>query len=165
MLGAVWWAHQTPSTLSARVTAMKPLEPLVGEWTGTGWSMNQTGQRTEFELTEKVDRRVSGTALLIEGHGHAKGQPGVTTHDGLSVLYYDEKTAHYRWNGHEASSGTVDVDVKLIDGGFEWALGAPRNSIVRFQIRFDAKEWNEVGEASADGRTWNRFMEMKLTKR
>jgi hypothetical protein len=36
---------------------------------------------------------------------------------------------------------------------------------VRFRIQFDEKRWHEVGEASVDGTTWTRFMEMNLLRR
>jgi hypothetical protein len=150
---------------STAVTAMKQFDLLVGEWRGSGWSTAGTGQRVEFDLVETVAPKVGGAVLLIEGHGRARGGNGerVVTHEGLSLLYYDEPAARYRWNGHELSAGATDSEVKPVPGGLEWSLHA-RGSTVRFTIRFDESKWHEVGEVSADGAAWSRFMETSLTR-
>jgi hypothetical protein len=158
---------QGTSPSATQVAAMKRFDLFVGEWRGAGWSTAATGKRVEFNLVETVARKTDGTVLLIEGRGTGKDRDGTetVTHDGLSLLYYDEKTGRYRWNGHEVSSGTVDAEAKPLDGGLEWTLHTDaRGAAVRFTIKFDEVQWHEVGEASADGRTWSKFMEMTLAR-
>jgi hypothetical protein len=167
LLPAAVTPAQIPSPAAARVAAMRQVNILVGEWRGSGWSTAGTGQRIEFELVETVTRTVGGTVLLIEGHGTATDRNGkeVVTHDGLALLYYDEKTRQYRWHGHELSSGVIDAEARLVDRGLEWSFRAGEpGATVRFTITFDEALWHEVGEVSTGGQTWNRFMEMTLAR-
>lgn len=158
---------QGASALPSRQDAMKRFELWIGRWTGSGWSIDATGRRTEFDLSETVQPRVGGTVLLVEGQGTAKPGNGniVVTHDGLSLFYYDEHTARYRWSGHELTAGTVDTEVTPVPGGLQWSIRAGGSgAAVRFTIRFDKNAWHEVGEAGADGKTWSKFMEMNLER-
>jgi hypothetical protein len=157
---------QTPTTLSRR-EAMQRFTPWLGEWRGGGWTIDATGRRTEFALVERVQPRVDGTVLLLEGHGTATGpgHTGETTHDGLVVVYFDEHMGQYRWNGHEARSGTADVELRVFDGGVAWTLPQPgTDAHVRITITFDGNRWRETGQASGDGQTWATFMEVNLDR-
>jgi len=161
------WLLATPAAVAqspppAPQAAMRPFDRWIGDWSGSGWSTSATGERTEFTLVETVQRKVGGTVLLLEGRGTTAS--GTVTHDGLVVLYYDEKAGGYRWNGHDLGRAPVDAEAKLVDGGLEWSIGAGRGATVRFRIQFDEKRWHEVGEVSADGKIWNRFMEMILAR-
>ena len=161
-------AGQSPPSPAAQVAAMRPFERWVGEWQGSGWSIAAAGQRTEFTLTESVRREVGGTVLLVRGRGTTTSPGGAeeVTHDGLVLVYYDPKAGRYRWNGHELLSGAVETEPKLIDGGLEWSIPVDgRGTTVRFTITFDERQWHEWGEASVDGTTWTRFMEMTLFRR
>jgi hypothetical protein len=35
---------------------------------------------------------------------------------------------------------------------------------IRFTIRLDGERWNEVGEVTRDGKTWDKFLEMSLAR-
>ena len=158
---------QAPTPPLAQIEAMKKLDLWVGDWKGSGWSSSGGDQRIEFDLVEKVERKVGGTVLLVEGRGTTKTDNGeeVVTHDGLALVYFDDKAGRYHWNGHDLPWGAIDAEPKLLDGGFEWRIQIDeRGATVRFTIRFDEKRWYEVGEASMDGKTWNPFMEMTLER-
>jgi len=148
-----------------RAAAMRRFDTWIGEWLGSGWSLDAAGRRTEFSLTEKVQSRVGGTVLLIEGRGTARADDGseTVTHDGLVLVSWDEHAGRYRWNGHEARAGTVDADIVLLDDGLQWSL-AGGGAAVRFTIRFDERRWHEIGEASTDGKAWTVFMAMDLDR-
>jgi hypothetical protein len=143
--------------------AMRPFDRWIGEWSGSGWSTSATGERTEFTLVESVRPKVGGSVLLLEGRGTTAS--GTVTHDGLVVLYYDEKAGGYRWNGHDLGRAPIDAEAKLVDGGLEWSIAPDGRTTVRFRIQFDEKRWHEVGEVSVGGTTWTRFMEMNLLRR
>ena len=52
-----------------------------------------------------------------------------------------------------------------MDGGIEWGFRSEEGGVtVRFTIQFDAQRWHEVGEMSADGKSWNKFLEMTLER-
>ena len=148
-----------------RFTAMRRLDTWVGEWRGSGWSVDATGRRTEFSLTENVRSRVGGSVLLLEGHGTPKGaaEPEAVTHDGLALVWFDEHAARYRWIGHELRNGAIEPEVQPIDGGLQWTLPSA-GATLRFTIRVDEHHWHEVGELSADGKAWSPFMEMELER-
>ena len=152
---------------AARLAAMKKLDAWVGEWKGSGWSAMGADQRFEFTLVEKVERKVGGTVLAVEGRGVRKTERGeeVVTHDGLALVYYDDKTSQYRWHGHDAPWGAIEAEAKLVDGGLEWSFRVEeRNATMRFTIHFDEKQWHEVGDVSVDGKTWIPIMEVNLAR-
>ena len=86
-------------------------------------------------------------------------------HEALAVVSYDGKAKstagspmtcagrHSRWN---RSWWTV-----ASNGAFRSEEGGVT---VRFTIQFDAQRWHEVGEMSADGKSWNKFLEMTLER-
>lgn len=156
-----------PTPPSAGLEALTKLDRWVGRWKGTGWSASATGQRVEFALSERVEKKAGDSVLLVEGRGTTRNEKGeeLVTHDGLALVYFDTKSGQYRWNGHERASGVVDAGVTLVDGGLEWAFPADeRNTLVRFQIHFDDEQWHEVGDVSVDGKSWARFMEATLER-
>jgi hypothetical protein len=159
-------AGQDPAPAPDRASAMHRFDAWIGEWSGTGWSLDATGHRTDFTLVEHVQSRVGGTVLLLEGHGTARAEDGTetVTHDGLVLVYYDEHAHGYRWNGHEVRSGTMDAEARVVDGGLEWSLPAAGAATVRFTITIADGRWHETGEAGADGSGWLRFMEMNLER-
>jgi hypothetical protein len=165
LLGVAPVAGQGPSAATTRLAALKRFESWIGQWSGSGWSFDRTGRRTEFDLVETVAPKVGGTVLLVEGHGTARGDSGFTTHDGVVLFYFDEHSARYRWNGHELGSGTVDAEVSPIVGGLSWSIpGGAKGATVRFTILLDQRHWHEFGEASVDGTNWSKFMEIDLER-
>jgi hypothetical protein len=151
---------------SERLAAAAPFSLWIGEWKGSGWSIGASGERTEFELSESVKERMAGTVLLVEGHGTRTSgrQKGTTSHDGLVIVYRDD-TGRIRWNGHEASSPTIDAEVVPGDRSFQWSFSAgAQRAIIRFVITLDGERWTESGDVSTDGASWTRFMEMTLSR-
>ena len=167
LLAAAPVFSQAPTPPAARLEAMKRFDLWVGEWKGSGWRSTGGDGRQEFRIDEKVQRKLGGTVLLVEGRGTGRTDKGqeVVTHEALALLYYDDKAGRYHWNSHDLRGGTIDAEPKLVDGGFEWGFRVEERGVtVRFTIRFDEKRWHEVGETSVDGRTWNKFLEMTLER-
>jgi hypothetical protein len=152
----------------AQVEAMQKLAVWVGDWKGSGWASTGPGQRHEFTITEKVQPKIGGSILLIEGLGKRKNMTGageVVVHDALAVLSYDEKTKHYRWRAHDIRGQALDVEPQVIDGGLQWRFRDGQGGVsIRFTIRIDEKRWHEVGEVTRDGKTWQKFLEMNLDR-
>lgn len=149
--------------------AMKRLQSWAGQWRGSGWILTWPSRtRQEFTITETVQSKLGGTVLLVEGLGRGKDpQSGaeVDTHVTLAVLSYDEKAQTYRFRTHEATGRALDAVAKPIDGGLEWGFrDETSGSTIRFTIHLDGNRWHEVGEASRDGKTWHKFLEMTLER-
>jgi hypothetical protein len=158
---------QTRVPPAAQVKAVKKLDLWVGEWKGTGWASTGRDERHNFTIVEKVQRKVGGSVLLIEGRGTKKAdkREAVVVHEALAVISYDEKAKRYRWRAHDLRGQAIDVEPKVVDGGIEWGFkSGDRGVSVRFTIKFDEKRWHEVGEASTDGKTWHKFLEMTLER-
>ena len=51
-----------------------------------------------------------------------------------------------------------------IDSVLEAILGEESGVTIRFTVKFDERRWHEIGEASTDGKTWNKFLEMTLER-
>jgi hypothetical protein len=164
-------AEASPAQDAAAVQreAMKRLDPWVGVWKGSGWILTGRDQpRQEFTITETVQSKLGGRALLVEGLGRGKDpKTGVEAdmHHTLAVLSYDEIAKIYRFRTHEAMGRALDVEAKPMDGGLEWGFrDETRGATIRFTIRLDGNRWHEVGEASMDGKTWHKFMDMTLER-
>ena len=158
---------QAPVPPAAQVEAVKKLDLWVGEWMGTGWASAGGDARQDFTIVEKVQRKVGGSVLLIEGRGTKKADQGeeVVVHEALAVVSYDDKAKRYRWRAHDLRGQAIDVEPKVADGGIEWGFKSEDRPVtVRFTIKFDEKRWHEVGEASTDGKTWHKFLEMTLER-
>lgn len=159
-------AAQT-SPVAARLSEMKKLDYMVGQWKGTGWIEGRGGRQT-FHGTETVQSKLNGLALLVEGKFKGK-EPGkeeeIVVHETLAVLTYDEKVPRYRFSTYLATGSTGDHDLKLIEGGWQWGIKYPGGN-VRFTMKLTGKgEWFEVGEMSQDeGKSWRKFFEMMLQK-
>lgn len=149
--------------------AMKKLEAWVGQWQGSGWIVDGPSRnRHEFTITETIQSKLGGRVLLVEGLGKGKDPKTgaeIDTHNTLAVLSYDEKVQIYRFRTHEANGRTLDVEAKPIDGGLEWGFrDETRGATIRFTVHLDGNRWHEVGEATRDGKTWHKFLEMTLQR-
>src|SRR5262249_36066660 len=76
LLAASPVSGQAPTPPAAQLEAMKRFDLWVGEWKGSGWVSSGAGQRHEISMDEKVQRRVGGTVLLVEGRGTRKTDSG-----------------------------------------------------------------------------------------
>jgi hypothetical protein len=149
------------------VEAIQKLAGWVGEWKGSGWVATGAGEREEFTNIEKVQPKVGGSILLIEGHGTRKKESGagVPIHEALAVLSYDQKTQRYRWRAHDIRGQALDVEAQLIDGGLRWGYRNEQAEVsIRFDIHIDGNRWHEVGEVTRDGKAWQKFLEMNLER-
>jgi hypothetical protein len=148
------------------------LDWLVGEWEGAGWMEYSPGQRAEFRGTERVERRMGGRLVVVEGRFTAFMGPeagDVPVHEALGIFDFDPRDDRFRFRTYTAfgpeAGGLYDAEVS--EGRVVWGYDDPRLGTVRYTItRTDADQWLEVGDASRDGgATWHRFFEMRLGRR
>jgi hypothetical protein len=154
------WAQTSPS-VSTKINEMKKLDYMIGEWKGTGW-MERPGMRETFAGTEIIQSKVGGLALLVEGK--FKDKDGKVVHETLAVISYNEKTKSYNFRTYLATGTEGEHELKLLEGGWQWGFQFPQGN-VRFTFKLSDKgEWREIGEFSADGKTWRQFLELNLQK-
>lgn len=153
-------AAQQPKP-DAQIAAMKKLDYMVGDWQGEGW-IEMGGPRIAFRGGEKIQRKLNGVALLVEGAFFAEN--GTPVHTTLAVMSYDPKGQKYDFATWLAQGTTGNHELKLIDNGWYWEIQPPGAGTIRFTMTLQDGQWVEVGERSTDGTTWKKFFEMKLKK-
>jgi len=148
------------NTVNLQRTEMKKLDSMIGEWKGSGW-IQQGDKRETFTGTERVQRKIDGMALLVEGN--FTNAEGKVIHETLAVLSFDASQSKYRFRTYLASGRNGDQDFKVVSDGYEWGFQSPMGTI-RYTIKTANDVWFEIGEYSKDGKTWIKFFEMKLNK-
>jgi hypothetical protein len=151
--------------------ALDRLDWLVGEWEGEGWMEYVAGQRGTFRGQERVERRMGGRLVVVEG-SFATEIPGageVPVHQAFGIFQYDPASDRFRFRTYTALGPGVGGlhDAEVGEGRVVWGYEDPRLGTVRYTLtRTEADEWLEVGDASRDGgATWRRFFEMRLARR
>lgn len=140
---------------------MKKLEPMVGNWKGGGWYMDQAGKRYEFTQQEEISKELSNTALLIKGKGFSDGE---VIHDAMAVVSYDSTLGDYNFHSFLSDGRKTDAKLKVIgDGEFEWGFKIP-NGQIKYSIQIANDRWHEKGEFSPDGSNWYPFIDFNLSR-
>ena len=157
----------SPESAAAQRAAMAKLDYMIGDWVGEGW-IDMGGGRSTFRGGERVQKKLDGIALLVEGDFVGK-RPGseqeVPVHKTLAVMSYDPQAQKYRFDTWLASGSSGEHELTLNANGWQWQIQTP-GGVVRFVMTTGpAGEWHEVGERSADGTTWQKFFEMTLRKK
>lgn len=157
----------SPESAAAQRAAMAKLDYMTGEWVGEGWMDLGTGRST-FRGSERVQSKLGGIALLVEGDFVGK-RPGseeeVPVHTTLGVIYYDPQAQRYRFDTWLATGGAGGRELTVNADGWQWEIKSPRGMIRYVMKLTPAGEWFEVGERSTDGTTWQKFFEMTLRKK
>lgn len=168
-------ATPAPSPASAQGLPAVPSEMeavswLEGEWAGSGWFESAPGQRAEFEGTERVESRMGGRVLVVEGQFTARRAPevgDVPVHQALGVMSYDPRGEEFLFRTYTARGGNGEAHTaEVTEGRIVWGYDDPRLGRVRYTItRTEDGAWHEVGHASRDGGgSWDQFFEMRLER-
>ncbi|MFO0944060.1 MAG: hypothetical protein U0930_25270 [Pirellulales bacterium] len=140
-------------------------ESWIGDWDGSGWSIDRDGKRVEFKLVEHVRWRVGNTVVLLDGTAVSKGTESIVLHDGLSIVFVDKQTGKLNWRGYELGRDPWDSPIEILENGVRWQIQSvlPK-ATVRFTFHVDGKTWKEIGEVSTDGKYWQKIMECQLAR-
>ena len=154
-------AQSPPQLTDAHREAMAKLDFLAGQWSGSGWMMQQGGVKHNFEQTENIRWKLDNTVLMIEGQGKSEGR---IIHDALALISYNPHEEIYRFQSHLATGMSGDYTAELLDDQtFRWLLEMPGRTI-RYTITINEKgQWFETGEFKM-GDNWMQFFEMTLEK-
>lgn len=149
---------------------MKKLDFLLGRWRGSGYIEFMPGHKETFRETERVQARLGGMLVLIQGQGKSEMAPGQwrVTHSALAVVTYDPQSGAFRWQAYNAEGPRLeyaDTTATVQDGVVHWGYAAGPAGRFRFAFHLDAQgRWVETGEMSHDGRTWRPFFAMTLRR-
>jgi hypothetical protein len=144
---------------------MRKLDWWVGEWSGPASIQMGPGKPQQVLQSERVEAKLGGRVLFIEGLG--KSTTGEVVHQALGVVSYDEKTKTYEFDAWTARDGHTDAWIEVGEKQTAtWGFDTPGGGKIRYAIKLTEKgEWNEVGEFSRDGKEWMKFFEMTLKKK
>ena len=155
---------------SANKEKMKVFANWAGKWKGEGWMQMGPGEPKKSTVEEKIEPKLDGTVYLVEGVGKSMNpetKQETIVHHALAVLSYDAATGQYKFRSHLKDGRSTDAWFNVTgENTFQWGFDIPNRGKTRYSIKIDQKAntWNEVGEFSADGTTWNKFFEMNLNK-
>ncbi len=136
---------------------VKKLDFLLGEWSGSGWMLNQSREKMTFEQKETVQMKINGTGLLIEGVGTSGGE---IIHNALAIITKADGEGKYKFDSFLQSNQHGTFMAELKGDVLYWY---PTEN-VRYVIRINEKgQWFEIGEANV-GDNWYQFFEMTLDK-
>jgi hypothetical protein len=156
-------ANVTGDSARAR---MAPLTWLVGEWVGPA-SVTNAGRTFTLTQRETVQLAANGTALLVQGRGSMSLPNGSERNvfQAAGLLTYDVGASRFTWVS-TGGTGHLGVTEPTVTGtSYVWSLTDGSGRRTRYTIsQTAAGEWYEIGESSADGRTWEKTFEMTLKR-
>ncbi len=156
-----------PDTSGPQKAAMQKLAYMAGDWQGEGWMVMGPGPRETFRGSEKVQSKLFGLALLVEGAFFAPDSAGGErpVHTTLGVITWNPTTQKYGFRYWLASGWTGERDLILTDDGWYWEMPAGPGATIRYTMTLEDGAWSEIGERTTDqGKTWTKFFEMNLRK-
>lgn len=149
-----------------KIDAMKPLEFLVGTWSGSGWVARGPKSTHTFRGEEHVELRLGGTLLLTEGkHWSSDKSPetSMPVHHAMAVIS-PKSDGSYEFRSWLANRDGGVFSGRMVDDAFVWSITAP-NRKIRYTIRLDKQgRWYEIGEIFNQSRQWHKFFEMTLSR-
>jgi hypothetical protein len=158
----VFAVAQSPTAIQKE--EMKKMSFLVGNWKGEGWMVTPDGKRHTFRQTERIQSKLGGLAISIDGEGK-NTEDDRTFFQALAIINYDEKTKRYRFISQTNLGTYAESEAKLIEGGIEWGIRIPDVGRIRYTIKLTEKgDWFEIGEYSPDEKSWQKFLEMTLKR-
>lgn len=155
-------AASTPSETTAPSERMAPFANLAGEWSGSGWMMMPDGSRAAFSSRETVTPRLSGAALLVEGH-HVDPASGRVVHEAMAMLTWDARANAYRFRTALANGQGGDFPLTANANGFTWTIDSPAGNM-EYVSTVSADRWHETGTLTLASGERRQIFEMTLTR-
>jgi hypothetical protein len=171
MMIAALFVGTSASQLRAQgdLQKMKVFENWIGKWQGEGAIQMGPGEPKKSSVKESIEYKLDGMIVMIEGVGttmNASTNQEMVVHHAFGVISYDQASGQYKLKTYLKDGKTADAWLTVTGTDqYQWGFDIP-NRKIRYSITIDAvkKTWNEIGETSGDGTTWQKFFEMNLTK-
>jgi hypothetical protein len=154
-------AQQPPDTTTAQREAMHKLSFLAGSWSGPVSVHRGPGDPLHLTQTEKVEYKLDGLVLLIEGKSVAAD--GSAPFQAMATVAYDDATHAYRIRAYSGGH-YVDAEFNLLASGFSWAFDSGPAHVVNTMHLTAKGEWQETSEVTFGSNPPFRSVEMLLTK-
>ncbi len=161
---------ETEEVKKLRKSELRKVDFLVGTWKGKGWIMMGRDGRKNFTITEKVQPKLNGEIVVVDGLGKSKDEKtGVERiiHQAYGVFYFDSKTKKLKFRFYKADGAEGETTPIFFENKMVWQLDVPEYGVTtKFTEYINEKgNWLETGEVTRDGgKTWFKFFEMELSK-
>ena len=141
---------------------MNKLSSWVGTWKGQGWQTDpETRERISFQVEEKVESKLNGLALMVEGKGMSGDKLG---HHAMAMVYYNLDKGYFEFHSLVMQGMATLAKGEFNEKGeFIWGFEIPQGEI-KYTIKIEGDTWTDSGAFSMDGSTWYPTMEMKLSR-
>lgn len=155
---------QRPDHSAVCRQAMSKLASLAGDWEGKATMMTAKGPM-EINQTEHIEWRLQDLLLVIEGTGRMPS--GEIGFQALAIVNYDPIEQRYGLHSFVKEGNTALAYFSILSPNqFEWGFDVPGGkSKYTITLDPDGKNWKEIGEFSADGVTWRKFIDLVLIKK
>lgn len=146
---------------------MKNFNWMVGDWSGEAWYLGGDQKKTQIVQKEHIITRLDGALITMEGSGYDKpigANDAKLVFQAFGILTYDISNSKFVLRAYQGGN-FIDSDlISNSNGTYSWSFEASYGK-TRYTITHTADgKWNEKGELSRDGITWNQFFEMTLSK-
>lgn len=159
-----------PGDGSAAREQMKKLAAWTGRWKGEGLMQSGPGGvGGKSTVDEVIEMKLDGLLLVVEGIGKAPDGAGKekVVHHAFGILSYDEVAGSFKFRTYLTNGRGAETWFNVLsETSFEWGFDTPNGGKVKYAITLDntRTKWNEIGQYSGDGKSWNKFFEMNLTR-
>lgn len=155
------FAQQPPDTTAVQRDAMRKLSFLAGNWSGPVSIVRGPGEPLHLTQTEKVEYKLDGLVLLIEGKSTAAD--GAAPFQALATVAFDDSTHSYRIRAYNAGH-CIDAELTVLADGFSWGFDAGPAHIANTMHLTAKGEWQETSEVTFGGNPPRRSVDMLLTR-
>jgi hypothetical protein len=157
-------AQMTSEARPEAVEAMRRLEMMVGEWTGTSTTRLGPDREQTSQVRETAGFRLDGEMLVVEGLGtmDVDGETRVI-HHAFGAVTYDAAAGSYRMRSYRAGQGWVDAELVVDGARVQWTLESPAGPIRFIADYSQPGRWIETGEIQRGGQ-WVQFLKMELDR-
>lgn len=152
------------------IDKLQPLSPLLGQWSGEGWT-GSLKLRRPFRMQAQAQARFNGKVILFDMAGLAASAEGAgdgPLHEMVAMLSWDSEANSYRLRAVRTDGNFIEAKVlELTDKKLVWVLEPGGSRQIRHTITINEKgQWHEVGELSRDsGRNFLAYLDLTLDKK
>lgn len=160
---AVAATAQSPDTVHRAF--MKELAMLEGEWEGVATYRNRQGGVDTVYQHERVEFRLGGSILCVEGTG--RDASGQVAFNAYGIIYYDLDEQGYRMHAFKHDGQQTLAALTLYDDGtgFTWRFSPHGYGEIKYETSVVDGIWKESGAMTRDGgTTWFPFFAMELRR-
>jgi hypothetical protein len=140
--------QRAPSSVNEQRQAMRRLSFLSGRWSGPATVFVGPGKTLSLTQTERVQYKLDGLVLLIEGKGTSAD--GKVLFSALATVAYDEAAHGYRLRAYN-DGHYLDTDLSVTSSGFSWGFTSGPAHILNTMNLTAKGGWHEVTQAALGG--------------